>query len=246
MLRDYSPNPDLGETPIFGADVFFRSFNASDNVCSTNDDIQSPLNPEKRPKRILESPNMAAGTLTQPDGPVVVSEMTFAALAAIRRLKLIPTIYTNAVMGRENYEAVRHLIDENLEATNVSDSEIQERGFAACPALPWLFVAPDQPEQLLPERVTYPGNSSASEAATLRLGIGIPASLILIDGPIKERAKLSFIKCEGTVSILVSAYREGHLSAVRPMVIALEKLGHGHVLPPPDLLKALWTALDKL
>ena len=62
----------------------------------------------------------------------------------------------------------------------------------------------------------------------------------------KERAKLSFFKCEGTVSILVHAHRMGHLSAVRPMVKALEKLGHGHVLPPPDQLDALWQALDAM
>lgn len=179
--------------------------------------------------------------------------MTFRALTAIRKLNLIQDLYSNAVIGRSNYDAVAALInptDPSPDSAEVdraiNETELAERGFTHCPSLPWLFVATDRPDQGLPERVAFPQHATASEAATLRLAISVPASLVLIDGPIKEKAKLSFIKCEGTVSILVSAYREGYLSAVKPMVIALEKLGHAHVLPPPDMLEALWTALEKL
>lgn len=192
---------------------------------------------------------MPRQTLTHPDGPVVVSEATFTALATIRKLNLIHDLYGNAVIARQNYEAIIPLLEtgESGEAVPaIDESELAERGFTVCPALPWLFVAVDRPDQGLPERVAFPQHATESEAATLKLAIAVPASLVLIDGPIKEKAKLSFIKCEGTVSILVSAYREGYLSAVKPMVIALEKLGQGHVLPPPDMLEALWTALAKL
>ena len=114
------------------------------------------------------------------------------------------------------------------------------------PGLPWLLVVNDRPDQQLPARVQPPNNSTASEAATLRLGVGIPASLVLIEGAAKERAKLSFIKCEGTISLLVTAFRQGHLSAVQPMVKALAALGFNDVIPPQDLLDALWKALDGL
>ncbi len=190
---------------------------------------------------------MPGKTLTHPDGPVVVSETTFTALATIRKLDLIRQLYGNAVIGLENYRAVEPLLaDGETPAAAIDEQAIEETGFTACPALPWLYVAGDRPEQVLPERIAHPHHTSASEAATLRLAIAVPASLVLIDGPIKEKAKLSFIKCEGTVSLLVSAYREGYLSAVKPMVVALEKLGQGHVLPPADLLEALWTALEKM
>jgi len=194
-------------------------------------------------------PIMPRHTLTHPDGPVVISEMTFRALASIRKLSLIHDLYGNTVISKSNYESIIHLLTNSAATSHplaLDENLLEERGFVASPALSWLYIAADRPHQMLPERIACPQHSNASQAATLRLAIAVPASVVLIDGPIKERAKLSFIKCEGTVSILVSAFRQGHLSAVKPMVTALEKLGHSHVLPPPDLLEALWTALADL
>jgi hypothetical protein len=108
---------------------------------------------------------------------------------------------------------------------------------------PWLDVLDDRPEQPLPARIA---DATPSEAATLRLALAAPASLVLFDGRMKDRVKLSFIKAEGTVPILVMAYRLGKLTAVQPMVKALQSLGHGDVLPPKEMLDALWVALEKL
>lgn len=177
---------------------------------------------------------------------MVAGEKTLRAMAAIRRLKLLPALHGRVVMALSNYEALRPALHD---AEAEAGGQVVIGGdavFVEAPGLPWLLVARDQPGQPLPARVDFPQNSTASEAATLRLALAIPASLVLLDGPIKERAKLSFIKSEGTLSMLVTAYRKGLLSAVEPMVKALEKLGHGDVLPPRESLEALWAALGKL
>ena len=101
----------------------------------------------------------------------------------------------------------------------------------------------DLPLVQLPPRLVAVGGH---DGASLQLALGIGASLVLIEEPVKEKAKLSFIKAEGTVSILVMAYRLGLLTAVPPMVKALVKLGYRDVLPPSDQLKALWVALDAM
>ena len=185
-------------------------------------------------------------SLTRPDGPVVTSEKTLRALTAIRRHKLLPTLYGQVAIGLSNYDAVRGALAEVEPAAGGPVVVDGDKGYTVAPGVPWLFVVADRPEQALPARVDFPQASTASEAATLRIALAIPASLVLLDGPIKERAKLSFIKAEGTLSILVNAFRQGHLSAVPPMVKALEKLGHADVLPPKEMLEALWKALEKL
>ena len=166
--------------------------------------------------------HMTRTPLTSPDGPVVAGQKTLRALVAIRRQKLLSHLYGRVVVCRSSFEAMSDILPE---------------------APDWLSIEQDRPDQVLPPRVAGAG---ASDAATLRLALALPASLVLLDGPIKERAKLSFIKAEGTVSILVTAYRRGLLSAVPPMVKALQKLGHGDVLPPPEQLEALRVALDEL
>ena len=163
-------------------------------------------------------------TLTRSGGPVVTSVKTLSALTDIRRDKLLPQLYGRVAIARTNL------------------LEMSDRyGSTGRPA--WLDVMDDRADIVLPQRCQY---ATPSEAATLRLAIGAGASLVLLDGPIKDKAKFSFIKSEGTVSILVMAYRGGLLSAVPPMVKALEKLGHADVLPPPDMLDALWQAIDQL
>ncbi len=165
---------------------------------------------------------MARGMLTSTDGPVVTGQRTLRALIAIRKDKLLRTLYGRVVIARSVAESMAEVLTEPRD---------------------WLVVVDDAPPIDLPPRVEF---AEASDQATLRLALSIPASLVLLDGPVKEKAKLSFIKAEGAVSILVQAHREGYLSAVRPMVKALEALGYSDVLPPPEALEALWTALDAL
>lgn len=165
---------------------------------------------------------MARGMLTSADGPVVVSEKSLRALVAIRREKLLTELFGEVAMARTAATAMGELLP-----TEAS----------------WLVVMDDRPEQALPERVS---SATASERATLQLSLALPASLVVIDGAIKEKAKLSYIKCEGVVGLLVEAYRTGRLSAVRPMVTALEKLGHADVLPPEHVREAMWKALAGL
>ena len=162
--------------------------------------------------------------LTTADGPVVIGEKTLRALGAIRRDNLLPHLYEELCLCRSNLDALSDVLDAD-----------------GLP--PWLRIVDDYPHEALPQRVA---SATLSEAATLKAALAIGASLVLIDGPIKERAKLSFVKCEGTVSILVMAHRQGLLTAVKPMVKALRKLGYAEVLPPPEALDALWIALDKL
>ncbi len=178
--------------------------------------------PPHRGEKTYTSSMERGKTLTQPGGPVVVSEKTLRAMLAIRREKLLPELYGRVAVARSNFQAVADVLPA---------------------APPWLDVLEDHPNHPLPERIA---SASASEAATLRLALALPASLVLFDGPLKDRVKLSYIKAEGTLSILVMAYRKGLLTAVRPMVKALQSLGHADVLPPPEMLESLWKALDQM
>ncbi len=168
--------------------------------------------------------------LTTPDGPVITSAKTLRALAAIRREKLLADAFGRVLIARSNWREVAAAWPAGA-------------GPYGAPLAAWLEVRDDHPEQSIPERVA---SATPSEAATLRLALASRASLVLLDGPIKEKAKLSYIKSEGTLSLLVGAYRAGRLNAVQPMVKALQALGHGDVLPNPEMLQALWAALDKM
>jgi len=159
---------------------------------------------------------------TDPSGPVVVSERTLRALLAIRREKLIADLYGSAVIAESVLARMADVLPDPPT---------------------WLSAVPDAPDQALPERIV---RAEPSDAATLKLALSLPASLVLLDGPIKEKAKLSFMKAEGALPLLVHAYREGHLKAVRPMVKAWQALGFHDVLPEPDQLESLWQALDQL
>ena len=163
--------------------------------------------------------------LTTSDGPVVASEKTLRALIAIRRQNLLGKLYNQRVV------IARSIADAIFDVLNGTDK------------LNYLDVQEDREDVELPSRVA---GANRSDAATLRLALGVGASVVLLEDPIKERAKLSFIKSEGTISILVQAHRLGFLSAVQPMVKALEKLGFADVLPPPDQLQAIWRALEDL
>jgi predicted nucleic acid-binding protein len=167
---------------------------------------------------------MPRRTLTAAQGPVVVSEKTLRALLAIRKDKLLPQLFGSVTIARSNFDSFADRFPNRQPP-------------------PWLRVEPDRPDQPLPPRVAA---ANPSEAATLRLALALPASQVLIDGPIKERVKLSFIKAEGTLSLLVTAHRRGLLTAVQPMVKALQTLGYGDVLPEKPILDALWQALDRL
>lgn len=170
--------------------------------------------------------------LTQPGGHVVGSLRTLDALFAIRKDKLLPLLYGQVVITKSDLTKLSEDFASLREATP-----------------DWLVIADDphdDTESLLPERVVsmYPRDGDSERA--IRLGLSIGASMILLDGPVKEKAKLSFIKSEGALPILVMAYRLGHLSAVKPMVKALTAMGRGEVLPDDEQLQALWTALDQL
>lgn len=161
--------------------------------------------------------------LTDPDGPIVTGERTMRALLAIRREKLLPLLYERPILiARSNYESMQDTTDDWPSFIEVVD---------------------DRDDVELPKRCL---TATPSEAATIRLALALPASIVHLEGPIKERAKLSFMKAEGTVSILVAAFRESHLSAVQPMVKALKSLGHGDVLPEQAMLDAMWQALEGL
>jgi len=174
---------------------------------------------------------MARSMLTATHGPTVLSERSLRALIAIRRETLLPKMYDKLVISRSNFDAVR-------------DTPSGHSGPAAMPEPPdWLTVMDDVPGQTVPDRVAH---AEALELASIRLTLALPASLLVIDGPIKESIKLSFIKAEGVVSLLVQAYRRDLLTAVKPMIKALEALGHGDILPPAESLAAMYKALDAM
>ncbi|MDX1683226.1 MAG: hypothetical protein R3336_08900 [Phycisphaeraceae bacterium] len=163
---------------------------------------------------------MARDMLTTDEGPVVVSRRTLEALLAIRRGHLLPKIYPDRSI----------MIDQEC------GEQVEDR-----PDFIELKVAPEDVE--LPTRI---GHGDPCDLACLRLALHVGASMVMLEDPIKERAKLSFIRAEGTVPFLVQAHRAGHLTAVEPMIKALRALGHEDVLPPEDQLAALKEALRHL
>lgn len=164
--------------------------------------------------------------LTRPGGPVVVSERSLLALAAIRRQHLLGEMFGEVALPRSSWPVAAGALGDEPPA--------------------WLVVLDDRPDVVLPTRCDETAGATAAEAAALRLAVGLPASLVIIDGPVKEKAKLSFIKCEGVVGLLVQAYRTGRLTAVPPMVKALQKLGYTDVVPAPHLLEAMYQALEAM
>ena len=165
---------------------------------------------------------MAEGALTTASGPAVVSLRSWQALAAIRRTELLAKVYGHVAVSEATAAAIT----------------------AGDLALPdWLVVLADAPDQALPERLAAVGGD---DAATLRCAVRHGASRVLIEDPVKEKAKLSFIKCEGVLAFLVHAHREGRLSAVEPMIKALTALGHADVLPDEAQLEALRAALRSM
>lgn len=160
--------------------------------------------------------------LTTPGGPPVIGAPSLRALVAIRRQGLVHDLYGPASIERGNLESLADVLP-------------------ATP--PWLTVHEDDPSIELPSRLAQ---VDEADRATLRLALAVGAGLVIIEEPAKERAKLSFFKCEGVLSMLVWAHRQGRLTAVMPMVKALRSLGQGHVLPPQEQLDALKRALSSM
>ncbi len=160
--------------------------------------------------------------LTTADGPVVISPRTLGALLALRREKLLPQLVGPVVINAAGRESLRDVLPHDPE---------------------WLSIRGDQPQVALPSRLV---EIPSADAQTLQLALACGASLVLLEGAAKEKAKLSFIKCEGVVSLLVRAYREGLLTAVPPMLKALTALGFADVLPREEALTALLAALAEL
>ena len=165
---------------------------------------------------------MAQGMLTSPGGPVVAGRRTMDALAAVRKETMLPRLFGSIRVARSSAGASPAWMDAGYD---------------------WLIVEDDRPSQPLPERLAY---LDAGDAATLRLALGLPASLVLLENPVKDKARLNFIKAQGALAVLVQAYRQGYLSAVEPMVKAWRTLGYDDVLPEEAALEHLWRALRQL
>jgi len=153
----------------------------------------------------------------------VIGERTLSPLLAIRQAKLLPELFGRVLIARSNYEAITH-------------PRLAECG-------DWLKIVETNPGIRLSSRFDI---CPPLEQDTLRLAVSRSASMTLLEGRTKDLAKLEGLTCEGTVSLLVQGHRKGLVSGVRPMVKALRALGHEDVLPPPEMLEALWEALDEL
>lgn len=105
----------------------------------------------------------------------------------------------------------------------------------------YVRIVPDVQADLPPRLAHIEGTDRAS----VQLAIAWEASLLLIDGKaLLEKVKLSFIKSMGTIPLLIQAYQEGRIRAVKPLLVALEK--KGHTMPPPEQMEAIRRALDLL
>jgi predicted nucleic acid-binding protein len=152
--------------------------------------------------------------------PVVVAAAPLRALASIRHERLLPEMFGRVAICRSVAEATADLWPTRP---------------------PWLDVHDDVEVDLPPRLVHVEGD----DRATLQLSVHLNASLTIIDGkPLLEKVKLSFLKAMGTVPLLVQAYQEGRIRAVKPLLVALERKGHD--MPPPEQMAALLRALDSL
>ncbi len=158
--------------------------------------------------------------MTIPGGPVITTGRVLEALMAIKQDKLLRPLFGPILITQSNADEVKN----NL----------------AKPLPLGIEIVPDHNDVDLPERII---NTQVLNQYTFKACLALGCSRVLIDGPIKEKAKLSFFKCEGVVSILVTSYRAGRLKLVRPMIKALKALGYEDMLPPEDQIKMIYDAL---
>ena len=159
--------------------------------------------------------------MTIPGGPVIASYRVLEALISIKQAKLLQPLFGRILITESNASEIKKNIDRPLPE--------------------WVEVVPDHDDVDLPERIV---NTQVLNQQTFKACLAIGCSRVLIDGPIKDKAKLSFFKCEGIVSILVTSYRAGRLKLVRPMIKALTSLGYADMLPPEDQIKMIYEALE--
>ena len=170
----------------------------------------------------MMSAAVEARTRGAKSGPVVVAASSLRALASIRHEHLLREVFGTVVVCRSTAEACASLWP------------------GAWPD--WIAVEDDRAAVELPPRMAH---VQGEDRATLQLAIALGASLTIIEGkPLLEKVKLSFLKAMGTIPLLVQAYQEGRVRAVKPLLTALER--KGHEMPPPAQMTALLQAIDTL
>lgn len=153
------------------------------------------------------------------DQKVVIAENALRALASIRHLFLLEEMFTTVLTPAK----------PGLEAEGLEEWP----GF--------LVHRTAGPVEMPPRLVHLRGPEREAVALAIESG----AALLILDGKaVLEKVKLSFIKAMGTIPLLVQAYQEGRIRAVKPLLVALER--KGHEMPPPEQMQALLSALDSL
>src|SRR6185369_2352826 len=121
--------------------------------------------------------------LTRPDGPTVIAAKTLRALLAIRREKLVPELYGQTVISQSNWNAVVASPEAKFLPASPEGAAKQPPG--------WLFIGDDRPDQPLPERLANYEltGEDPTGIAELKFALFFPASLGLLDGRIKKKAR---------------------------------------------------------
>jgi len=171
----------------------------------------------------MPSPTTGANAVQHAHPPVVIGERSLRALLDIRHDWLLRDMFGTVLLSRSAADAL--------------DGEI-----AAFPE--WVRVHDDPPPNVvtLPERLISVGGT---DRETIRLALALNARLVILEGKgLLEKVKLSFLKAQGVVPLLVQAYQNGRIRRIKPLLTALER--KGHEMPPPEQMEALLRALDEL
>lgn len=138
-------------------------------------------------------------------------------------LALLPSLYDRILVPT----AVAAELDEGR-ARGVSLPDVR--------SLPWVVIV-DPPT---PELLALAPDLGPGERAALAVAVSRQLVVILDDALARRHAALMSLRCTGTLGILIRAKREGHLSAVRPVLDRLEALRFR--LDPATRMNALMLA----
>lgn len=142
-----------------------------------------------------------------PERIVICNTSPLLYLHQVGQLSLLPQLYGMAFIPPA---VEKELLAGAKKGVNVPDTS----------QLPWLKVQPLSDSTLLPAIVDLgPG-----EAEVIALGLAHRNSLLILDDQLgRQIARLNKLTCTGTLGLLIKAKKQGYLSAVAPVLDALQK-----------------------
>jgi uncharacterized protein len=146
-------------------------------------------------------------TCSMPERHVISNTSPLLYLHQAGQLNLLAQLYKTVIIPPS---VARELLVGESKGIDVPDTS----------RLSWIQIQPLADATLLPAIIDLgPG-----EAEVIALGLTYRNSLLILDDQLGRRiARLNKLTCTGTLGVLIKAKHEGYLSAVTPVLEALQK-----------------------